>query len=523
MLKTILTYLELDGFLRAGHAVLRGLQLPPDDAARSTTSSRRSTRRARASSRRLVASGKTGRIWTSLDPDAAAAALGEDREPDRRRARLPRGAGARRAEADRCAAALHAARAARLRRRAARPARRALRAARAGRDRADRAGRLARHARRLPGERARRLLRRGARRAVRPLQLLPHRRRRSGFRAPEPPPPIETLVDRGALAALAATHPDALGAPRQRARFLCGITSPATTPREADARPALRRARDRRFADVLPGAEDGRLAVRPSVNAESMSPRGIRPSPYTVLHVAIAVIGSPSRMRRVATRSSSSSPSCRTACASLRRVARPPTRRLAPQGGRDALPHARRAAAADHVRRLSVLGRRVGRRSSALRSRRSSATRRRSGTAAPTSSSSISIPTTASACATLQAAARETGEPLDIEYRFIARRTGATSGCGTATRSCATTPGAPWYSQGFALDITARKQAERRSRDAAHTGAGAERAAPRARPREGRVHRARVARAPHAADVDPRLPRARRRRRRGDRPDRRAA
>ena len=42
-------------------------------------------------------------------------------------------------------------------------------------------------------------------------------------------PAIEQTVDERALEALVAAYPEALGAPRQRARFLCGITSPATT------------------------------------------------------------------------------------------------------------------------------------------------------------------------------------------------------------------------------------------------------------------------------------------------------
>ena len=79
VLKTILTYLELEGLLRPGHAVLRGLQPPSRWRARSTTSSPASTQTAPTSCGRLVASGKTGRIWTTLDPDDARVALGEER------------------------------------------------------------------------------------------------------------------------------------------------------------------------------------------------------------------------------------------------------------------------------------------------------------------------------------------------------------------------------------------------------------------------------------------------------------
>jgi PAS domain S-box-containing protein len=59
----------------------------------------------------------------------------------------------------------------------------------------------------------------------------------------------------------------------------------------------------------------------------------------------------------------------------------------------------------------------------------------------------------------LQAAARETGEPLDIEYRLRAKdgRYVWLWDSYTVVRDAS---GAPWYSQGFALDITARKHAE---------------------------------------------------------------
>jgi PAS domain S-box-containing protein len=59
----------------------------------------------------------------------------------------------------------------------------------------------------------------------------------------------------------------------------------------------------------------------------------------------------------------------------------------------------------------------------------------------------------------LQAAARETGEALDIEYRLRAKdgRYVWLWDSYTVVRDAS---GAPWYSQGFALDITARKHAE---------------------------------------------------------------
>jgi len=60
---------------------------------------------------------------------------------------------------------------------------------------------------------------------------------------------------------------------------------------------------------------------------------------------------------------------------------------------------------------------------------------------------------------TLQAAARETGEALDIEYRLRARD-GSYVWLWDSYTVVRDASGAPWYSQGFALDITARKHAE---------------------------------------------------------------
>ena len=59
----------------------------------------------------------------------------------------------------------------------------------------------------------------------------------------------------------------------------------------------------------------------------------------------------------------------------------------------------------------------------------------------------------------LQRAARETGEPLDIEYRFLAKD-GRYVWLWDSYTIVPDAAGQPWYSQGFALDVTARKQAE---------------------------------------------------------------
>ena len=59
----------------------------------------------------------------------------------------------------------------------------------------------------------------------------------------------------------------------------------------------------------------------------------------------------------------------------------------------------------------------------------------------------------------LQRTARETGKPLDIEYRFLAKD-GRYVWLWDSYSVVRDEAGLPWYSQGFALDITARKQAE---------------------------------------------------------------
>jgi ATP-dependent DNA helicase RecQ len=58
-------------------------------------------------------------------------------------------------------------------------------------------------------------------------------------------------LDRSALDELTAEHPTALGTPRQRARFLCGLTSPATTKAKLSRHALFGALAEQRFADVL--------------------------------------------------------------------------------------------------------------------------------------------------------------------------------------------------------------------------------------------------------------------------------
>jgi ATP-dependent DNA helicase RecQ len=248
-LKTVLTYLELDGFLRQGTPFYAGYSLRPtagelDDVFAGFDPARADFLR------RLVATGKTGRIWTSIDPAQAAAALDEERarivaalgyleqqglvelkpadarqrytvleHPDSRDEvieRLVERFGRReRAETERIERVLSL-----VTRDGCQVS--AL-VAYFGETRAEPCGHctfcLTAEPQRLP--------------------------------APSPLPPLDAVVDAAALEALEAAQPDALGLPRQRARFLCGLTSPATTRAKLTREPLFGAAAAHRFAEVL--------------------------------------------------------------------------------------------------------------------------------------------------------------------------------------------------------------------------------------------------------------------------------
>jgi len=66
-----------------------------------------------------------------------------------------------------------------------------------------------------------------------------------------PTPPLPAGLDVDALHELRAAHPEALGEPRQVARFLCGLTSPALTKAKLSRHALFGALEERRFADVL--------------------------------------------------------------------------------------------------------------------------------------------------------------------------------------------------------------------------------------------------------------------------------
>ena len=67
----------------------------------------------------------------------------------------------------------------------------------------------------------------------------------------EAPPPLPDGLDVAAFHSLRGAHPQALGAPRQAARFLCGLSSPALSRARLTRHALFGVWEERRFADVL--------------------------------------------------------------------------------------------------------------------------------------------------------------------------------------------------------------------------------------------------------------------------------
>jgi ATP-dependent DNA helicase RecQ len=254
VLKTVLTYLELDGVLRQGTPFYAGYRLRLlGEASLEDVFGRFDESRA-GFLRRLVATGKTGRTWTTLAPDDAAAKLGEERsrilaaleyldeqglielqpadvrqrytllarpdsDPELVERLLERFARRERGETDRIQSVLALV--------AHDGCQVSALVGYFGETRPDTCGHCS-HC--LTGR----------------AQQLPE---------PEPKPPIETSLDVDALAALNDSHPVALGTARQQARFLAGITSPATTRVRLTRDPLFGSLAERRFADVLAWCE----------------------------------------------------------------------------------------------------------------------------------------------------------------------------------------------------------------------------------------------------------------------------
>ena len=247
VLKTILTYVELDGFLEQGTPFYAGYGVRPlsgslDDVFAAFDPGRADFLR------RVLASGKTGRVWTNVDPEASAAALGEERE------RIVAALGYLEQQG------LVELKATDVRQRytlrARPPSLEALRDSLAERfDRREQA----------EAERIQRVVALVTNDGCQVNALVGYfgelREEPCGHctfclsgraqQLPEPEAQSSVDIDRAALAALVEAHPAALAAPRQQARLLCGLTSPATTRAKLGRNPLFGALADRPFAEVL--------------------------------------------------------------------------------------------------------------------------------------------------------------------------------------------------------------------------------------------------------------------------------
>jgi len=244
VLKTILTYLELDGFLEQGTPFYAGYSVRPTSGEWEDVFGAFDGDRA-GFLRRVVASGREGRVWTAIDPEAV---------PGEGRARV--------------ITALDYLEQRGLVELKVADVRQRFTLLRRPSSLDDERNRLA--------ERFDRRERSEAERIERVVALVEHEGCQVqalvgyfGEELAEPcghctfcltghaqvlPPPAavgEATIDRAALDALVAAHPEALATPRQRARFLCGLTSPATTRAKLSRDPLFGSLSGHRFADVL--------------------------------------------------------------------------------------------------------------------------------------------------------------------------------------------------------------------------------------------------------------------------------
>ena len=244
VLKTILTYLELDGFLAQGTPFYAGYSVRPargewDDVYATFDASRAEFLR------RVIASGKEGRVWTGIDPDGVP---GEERErvvealgyleqqglvelkvaDVRQRFSLLRQPPSREELCDGLAERFD-------------------RRERSEAERIERVVALVEH----DGCQVQALVGYFGEARPEPCGHCSYCLAGSARSLPEPAAPPNVDLDRAVLDELAADHPAALGSARQRARFLCGLSSPATTRAKLSRHALFGTLAEHRFADVL--------------------------------------------------------------------------------------------------------------------------------------------------------------------------------------------------------------------------------------------------------------------------------
>ena len=262
VLKTILTYLELEGLIRQGTPFYAGYSFRPLADTFADVFGHFDESRADFL-RRLVGSGKTGRTWTTLDPDEAALANGEERS--RIVAALTHleqtGLIELRASDPRQRYAV-------LKRPSSRDELLALLVDRFERREQAEVDRIQRVIALVTNDGCQVNAFVGYFGEVRdaPCGHCSYCLTGVAVQLPDAAvmPSLDGAVDLNALLSLAAAHPDALGAARQQTRFLCGITSPATTRAKLTRGSLFGSLADRRFGDVhawLAGRETGGLEV----------------------------------------------------------------------------------------------------------------------------------------------------------------------------------------------------------------------------------------------------------------------
>jgi ATP-dependent DNA helicase RecQ len=247
VLKTILTYVELDGYLEQGTPFYAGYAVRPTSSSFEDVFAGFDATRADFL-RRVLASGKEGRTWTTIDPRASATALGEER--------------------DRIVAALGCLEQQGLVELKATDVRQRYTLRAQPSSLADLGDTLA--------ERFERREQSEAERIARVVSLVTHdgcqvqalvgyfgetRAEPCGHctfclagaaqQLPEPDEPQAITIDDHVLDELAGEHPAALATARQHARFLCGLTSPATTRAKLSRHPLFGALANERFTDVL--------------------------------------------------------------------------------------------------------------------------------------------------------------------------------------------------------------------------------------------------------------------------------
>jgi ATP-dependent DNA helicase RecQ len=249
VLKTLLTYLELEGLLRQGTPFYAGYRMRPLgeggwDAAFAGFDDAR-----RGFLERIVAAGKQGRVWTTLAPDEVATALGEER------ARVVSALGYLE---DQGLAELQPAeprqRYAVLGVREDRPALVDELLARCERRESAEIERIERVLALVTADecQVRALVAYFGEDRPEPCGHCSHcRSGRVELPPATPLPAPASIVGPAQLAALRAEHAFALGQARQLARFLCGLSSPATTRTKLTRHELYGALATHRFADVL--------------------------------------------------------------------------------------------------------------------------------------------------------------------------------------------------------------------------------------------------------------------------------